>query len=144
MKNVLICLAALALATAAFGQQTPELNDNGHGNGHGMAVQGWARPGGGGAQNLSYHNGGAVIRNARVVFIFWGTFPSGYTTALQNFRNQFGMTGEYNTITQYSGQDAVAGFGNINLTNLAGGTADWFDASTPPTNVTDAIVQGEV
>src|SRR5438067_5491985 len=144
MKKVLVCLAVLAMATAAFAQNTPELNDHGNGNGHGMAVQGWARPGGGGGSNLVYHSGGAVIRNARVVMIFWGSFPSGYTTELQNFRNQFGMTGEYNTITQYSGQDAVAGSGNIALTNLAGGTPDWFDSSTPPTNVTDAIVQSEV
>jgi hypothetical protein len=144
MKKVLVCLAVLALATAAFGQNTPELNDHGNGNGHGMEVQGWAKPGGGHQQNLVYHTGGAVIRNARVVMIFWGTFPSGYTTELQNFRNQFGMTGEYNTITQYSGEDAVAGAGNINLTNLAAGTPDWFDPSTPPTNVTDAIVQSKV
>ena len=138
MKKVLVCLAVLALATAAFAQKTPELNDGGNGNGHGMEVQGWARPGGGGAQNLSYH-GGPVIHSAKVVCIFWGTFPSGYTTAIQNFRNQFGMTGEFNTITQYSD-----GGGNIQLTNLASGTADMFDTTTPPTNVTDATVQGEV
>src|SRR5262249_55090893 len=90
--------------------------------------------------NLVYHNG-PVITSAKVVFIFWGpSFASGgadnaYATTLQAFRNQFGTTGEYNTITQYSG---------IQLTNLASGTADWFDTSTPPTNVTDAIVQSEV
>ena len=141
MKKVLICLAVLALATAAFGQKTPELNAD---NGHSMAIKGWARPGGGGGANLVYHNGGAVLRNARVVMIFWGVFPTGYTTAMQSFRNIFGTTPEFNVITQYSGTDAVYGTGNINLTNLAGGTADMFDTSTPPTNVTDAIVQGEV
>ena len=32
----------------------------------------------------------------------------------------------------------------IELTNLGAGTPDWFDTSTPPTNVTDARVQSEV
>src|SRR3954451_13637265 len=67
------------------------------------------------ALNLTFH-GGPVITSAKVVLIFWG--PSfapggaynGYATTLQAFRNQFGTTPEYNTITQYSG---------ILLTNLA-------------------------
>jgi len=89
---------------------------------------------------LVYHNG-PTITTAHVVYLFWGpSFASGgadnaYATTLQAFRNQFGTTGEYKTITQYSG---------IQLTNLAGGTADWFDTSTPPNNVTDAIVQSHV
>jgi hypothetical protein len=90
---------------------------------------------------LLYH-GGPVITSAHVVYIFWG--PSfnniaspdyGYAQTLQSFRNQFGTAPEYATLTQYSG---------IGLTNLGAGTADWFDVSTPPTNVTDAIAQGEV
>jgi hypothetical protein len=91
-------------------------------------------------QSLVYHNG-PTITSAKVVFIFWGPgfAPGGaqnaYATALQSFRNQFGTTPEYNTITEYSG---------IQQANLASGTADWFDTSTPPTNVTDAIVQSEV
>jgi hypothetical protein len=91
--------------------------------------------------NISNHGGG-VITSAKVVFIFWGpTFASAgsadnaYATTLRNFRNQFGTTGEYNTITQYSG---------IQLTNLGSGTPDWFDTSTPPTNVTDSTVRAEV
>jgi hypothetical protein len=90
--------------------------------------------------NLRYHNG-PTITSAKVVFIFWGpSFAPGgadnaYATTLQAYRNQFGTTPEYNTITQYSG---------IQLANLGSGTADWFDTSTPPTNVTDAIVQAEV
>jgi hypothetical protein len=136
MKKVLVGIAALALATAAFAQDAPDIAPGE--NSHSMEVRGWARPGGGGAQNLSYH-GGPVLHSARVVMIFWGTFPSGYTTAIQNFRNQFGTTGEFNTITQYSD-----GTGNVQLTNLAGGTADMFDTSTPPTNVTDSAVQSEV
>src|SRR5437867_7492601 len=103
MKKVLVCLAVLALATAAIAQNAPDIPPGQ--DSHSMAVRGWAGPGGGGAQNLAYHNGGAVLRHAKVVMIFWGTFPSGYTTAMANFRNQFGTTGEYNTITQYSGTD---------------------------------------
>ena len=83
-----------------------------------------------------------MIISAKVVFIFWGPNFSNaaspdfaYATTLQAFRNQFGTTGEYNTITQYSG---------IALANLGSGTADVFDTSTPPTNVTDAIVQAKV
>jgi len=93
------------------------------------------------AGNLVNH-GGPVITSAKVVLIFWGpTFANAasadhtYATTLQAFRNQFGTTGEYNTITQYSG---------IQLANLGSGTADWFDTSTPPTRVTDSNVQAEV
>jgi hypothetical protein len=91
--------------------------------------------------NITNH-GGPVITSAKVVFIFWG--PSfnnaaspdfAYARSLQAFRNQFGTTGEYNTITQYSG---------IQLANLGSGTPDWFDTSAPPTNVTDATVHSEV
>jgi len=93
------------------------------------------------AQPLLNH-GGPTITSAKVVFIFWGpsfsnagSADQAYATTLQNFRNQFGTTGEFNVITQYSG---------IQLANLGSGTADMFDTTTPPTNVTDAIVQGEV
>jgi hypothetical protein len=91
--------------------------------------------------NITNHGGG-VITSAKVVFIFWGpnfnnaaSADYSYARTLQAFRNQFGTTGEYNTITQYSG---------IQLANLGSGTADWFDTSTPPTNVTDTIVHTEV
>ena len=73
-----------------------------------------------------------------------GGSDASYANTLQQFRNNFGTTGEYNTITQYYGEDASSGYGNISLTNLGSGTADWFDSSAPPTNVTDSAVQGEV
>src|SRR5207244_3366699 len=117
---------------------------------HSMDVRGWAKPGGAGSQNLIYHTGGVVIRNAHVVCIFWGPSfgPTGadatYAAQIQLFRSAFGTTPEYNTITQYSGEDPNSGFGNIAQSNLAGGTLDWFDSSNPPTNVTDAAVQSEV
>jgi hypothetical protein len=102
----------------------------------------FARP----TSNLVYHNGGEVIVSAKVVFIFWGPSFTGadaaYASTLQAFRNQFGTTGEFNVITQY--YQNISGQQFIQLTNLGSGTPDWFDTSTPPTNVTDAIVQGEV
>jgi len=134
MKRSLVFFAVLLLAVAAFPQNAPELNNHTHQ----FPAKGWARPGGGGAQNLVYR-GGPVIHDAKVVMIFWGTFPSGYTSSMQSFRNQFGTTPEFNVITQYSD-----GGGNINLTNLGAGTPDYFDTSTPPTNVTDSAVQAEV
>jgi hypothetical protein len=146
MKRLSIVVAALFVVTAtAFAQNPSELNGK-----HYFRPQGWAGPGGGGGQNLVYHTGGSVIRNAKVVMIFWGpSFAAGgadnvYAATLQAFRTQFGTTGEYNTITQYYGEDPVAGFGNIAQSVLATGTADMFDTSTPPTNVTDSAVQGEV
>ncbi|HEX4965359.1 MAG TPA: hypothetical protein VF173_31405 [Thermoanaerobaculia bacterium] len=91
--------------------------------------------------NLANH-GGPVIVTPKVVFIFWG--PSfnnvaspdyAYAQELRSYRNQLGATPEFNVITQYSG---------IELANLGAGTPDWFDTSTPPTNVTDATVQSKV
>ncbi len=94
--------------------------------------------------NLTNH-GGPVITAAHVVFLFWGpSFATGgadhtYATTLQSFRNQFGTNAEYNTITQYSGSN-----GTIAQSNLAGGSADFFDSSAPPTKVTDNNVRSEV
>jgi hypothetical protein len=102
-----------------------------------------------GGFNLTYHSGGAVIVSAKVVFIFWGPNfqnPSSpdyqYAQTLIAFRNQFGTTHEFNVITQYYQNLGTKQF--IQQANLGSGTPDWFDTSTPPTNVTDAIVQGEV
>jgi hypothetical protein len=91
-------------------------------------------------------NAGPVIVSAHEVFLFWGpTFSNAaspdhtYATTLQAYRNQLGTTGWYNVLTQCCG-----GNGCVRLTNLGAGTADLFDTSTPPTNVTDSAVQGEV
>ena len=147
MKRTSIVLFGCLLVVAAtgFAQNPPQTNPNLHY----FPPQGWARPGGGSGQNLVFHSGGTVIRNANVVLIFWGpTFASGgadngYATELRGFRTQFGTTGEYNVITQYYGEDVISGFGNIATGSLVN-QADWFDSSTPPTNVTDSAVQGEV
>jgi len=90
--------------------------------------------------NVTNHGGG-VIANAHVVYLFWGSvFCSGgsqtaYASTLQAFRNQFGGTGEYKTINQY---------GITFPSTLSGGTADAFDCTNPPTNVTDATVRSHV
>ena len=63
MKKVLVCLAVLALTTAAFAQDAPDVAPGQ--STHSMEVRGWARPGGGGSQNLIYHTGGVVIRSPR-------------------------------------------------------------------------------
>ncbi len=89
--------------------------------------------------NVTNHGGG-VIANAHLVFLFWGpSFCSGgadagYAATLQAFRNQYGSTGEWRTILQYG----------VNATSLGAGSADAFDCSTPPTNVTDAKVRAHV
>jgi hypothetical protein len=89
-------------------------------------------------QNISYH-GGPTITSAKVVSIFWGsqwgsnTNPSTLANAMLTFFNQYGMTGEYNVITQYSG---------IQLTNLT--MTRWVDSANPPTAVSDTAIQNEV
>jgi hypothetical protein len=142
MKKVLIVLVSLFMATAAFAQaHHHELNNS---NGNGFAG-GQARPN----SNLTFHTNGVVIRNANLVCIFWGPSfapggaDNGYATEIQNFRNQFGTTAEFNTVTQYYGNDPISGYGNIATGSLIN-QADMFDTTTPPTNVTDAIVQSEV
>ena len=147
MKKVSAILFAVVLMAAGVAlADPPETN---HGNGHAHPnneAGGLARAG----SNLTYHTGGAVIPVAHVVEIFWGpsfndTTSPDYTYArtLQSFRDQFGTTPEYNTITQY--YQTIGGVTtNIQLSNLALGSADWFDTTTPPTAVTDAIVQQEV
>ena len=140
LKSVLAlscCLSAVAASAATEGRAEKRFADADHVIY--TPARGTIVPKAG--QNLSYH-GGPVITSAKVVFIFWGpSFNNAaspdyqYARTLQAFRNQFGTTPEYNTITQYSG---------ILLSNLGTGTADWFDTSTPPTNVTDSIVQSKV
>src|SRR3954470_8730522 len=143
MKRTLVAVSAIAAALvggrAAIADKIQELNDKHH---FPSKEQFFARPGGGSGQNLSYH-GGPVIHSARVVPIFWGPSwgtggaDSATATHVVQFFGQFGGSSHYATITQYSD-----GAGNIHTTNL--GSTSWFDSSTPPTNVTDAAVQGEV
>ena len=92
--------------------------------------------------NLVNH-GGPVIHHANVVAIFWGpewssnSTLAGVRSHIVSFFTGFGTTGEYNVITQYN--DST---GFISTTAL--GPINVQDSSTPPTNVTDAAIQGAV
>lgn len=150
MRKLLIAVSASVLvAGAAFAQQG-EINKV-NPNAQQFRVKNEARPGGGGS-NLVYHSGGPVLTVAHVVNIFWG--PSfndttsadySYARTIQNYRNNFGTSAYYNTITQY--YQNINGTSYIQLSNLSANSTnnpDWFDTSAPPTNVTDSAVQSEV
>jgi len=139
MKRIVVCVALLLLASYTFAQRIDETNGK-----HTQLYptkdepRGWAKPGGGGGQNLAYW-GGPVIQNAKSVAIFWGpSWGTGNTlnataSELLGFFAQFGTTGEYKVITQYSGIQPAS------LTNTF-----WWDSSAPPTNVTDSALEAEV
>jgi hypothetical protein len=142
MKRTLLAVAAMAAAVlaarAALADRIQELNDKHH---FPTKEKFFARPGGGGGSNLVNH-GGPVIHSARVVSIFWGpTWGTGADNTTANhiiaFFNQFGTSSHYAVITQYYDSS-----GSIQTTSL--GNTAWFDSSTPPTNVTDSAIQGEV
>ena len=139
MKRFVGFSAFLAFAATALGQRVTDVNGRNYqlfpDKDHAL---GWAKPGGGSGQNLVNH-GGPVIQQANVVSIFWGSEwgtqsnPSSLASNTTAFFANFGTTGEYNVITQYS---------NIQKTGLT--NTHWVDTSNPPTNVTDAAVQAEV
>jgi hypothetical protein len=143
MKRTLLTIAAMAAALvaarAALADPVQELNEKHH---FPSREKFFAKVKSGGGQNLLNH-GGPVIHSAHVVPIFWG--PSWGTGGADNatanhiiaFFGQFGTNSHYATITQY-----YDGTGSIQTSNL--GNTNWFDSSTPPTNVTDSAVQGEV
>jgi hypothetical protein len=92
------------------------------------------------AGNVLNH-GGPTITSPKVVLIFWGpSFNNAispdytYARTLEAFRDQFGPSAEYAVLQEYGVLPA----------NLGSGTPDWFDTSTPPTNVTDSTVHAEV
>ena len=145
MKKVLALGISLALASAAFaapkevnGHWVHEYPAKSQGATHG------ARPG---SNQLSYQ-GGEVLYAAKVVPIFWGGYWGSGTGATERstmvgFYEQFGTNSHYGVITQY--YDTVTGSTrNIGLSTLTNAGGDWYDSSAPPTNVTDAVVQGEV
>ncbi len=110
---------------------------------------------GGGGGNLVYHKG-PVITAAYVVPIYWGpSWSSGgsdnaTSNSLANFIDGgitnnttdlgFGITGEYNVITQYYETGPIY----ISESHLGDAGGALYDTSTPPTDVTDADVQAEV
>jgi hypothetical protein len=88
------------------------------------------------------NHGGGVIASPKVVFIFFGpSFNNAaspdfvYARTLQAYRDQLGSSLAFQRIAEY---------GMFFPVNLGTGTPDMFDTRTPPTNVTDASVQGEV
>src|SRR5436305_1818489 len=92
------------------------------------------------AGNVVNH-GGPVIFSPKVVLIFWGPgFNNAaspdytYARTLEAFRNQFGSSAEYAVLQEYG----------VNAASLGSGTADWFDTSPPPINVTDSTVRAEL
>jgi len=84
--------------------------------------------------DLKYH-GGATMQYARVVYIFWGALPAGYASELQAYRDTFaGMADHLGMLAQY----------NAPQTSLTSSQADIFDATTPPSEVTDTAAALEV
>lgn len=147
MKRILALLGFAVLAVPALAQQ--RVVDPNGGTLHLFRPKGFptldrqASPSArGGGRNLVYH-GGPVLTSAKVVMVYWGPSfanPSGSQTPgataseLNAMVAQFGTTGEYNTITQYSG---------IQLSNLF--VDYWIDPANPPhTAVTDTDIQNEV
>jgi len=129
---VFVCLFAFVFTGIAFAQA--EINN---GNVHKFMARGYARPGGGGGQNLVDY-GGPVMTAPNVVCIFWGFGTGdGYTARVQQFRDG-GMYEYSRVLTQYrnAGLNAATDFG--------GSANDKFDTTTPPAAVTDAMVQAEV
>ena len=138
MTRVFLTFAVATLVSAARADNTPELNTRHHFPDKAHA----ARPGGGGAQNLLDH-GGPVIAAPFVVAIFWGpqwgqagTPEATAATHIQGFFGQFATSGHLNMLPQY--RNAAAQVSSNMLSHTV------FDGSTPPTNVTDAILQQEV
>lgn len=142
-RTILAIVAFLAVAAFATAQRVDDVNgkhtqlfpDKDH-------ALGAAKPGGGPNQNLTNH-GGSVLLNAKVFAIFWGPSWGGSDSSTMNqltsFFGQFGTTGEYAVITQYT--DASGNHINPVSSLLSG---SFWDSSTPPTNVSDNAVQAEV
>ena len=151
---VSLAVTVASLAPVALAQNSEKHNPlPRHFATKGRFVVEFATKGGGG--NLLYHNG-PVMSTAYVVPIYWGpTWSTGgssdnsMSSSLTNFIDGvtnsttevgFGVTGEYNVITQYYETGPVY----ITKSNLGSGGGALYDSSTPPTNVTDADVQTEV
>jgi len=143
MKAMLAVAAGLLLAaTSAHAERVTELNGRHvqlHPDKERAAGFGQSRN-----NNLSYHNG-PVIHQAKVIPIFWGSSatwgtsgsPSALAQHIINFFAQFGTNPEYNVITQYYDHG-----GSVQPSTLT--TTYVIDNSAPPTNASDAAVQGEV
>jgi hypothetical protein len=146
MKKLLALGVSLAFASTSLAAMKET-------NGHwvhetltkGQSAKNQAPPNRGGSNQITYH-GGDILDAAHVVPIYWGSYWGTGTGAIERstmngFYSQFGGNSHYKVITQY--YDTTTGSTRfIGLTSLYSG--DWNDSSNPPTNVTDAAVQGEV
>jgi hypothetical protein len=143
LANTPLLLCALLLAGPAAAERIVETNGRHvqlfpHHEAHQASGGGKSSP------NLTYHNG-PVIHSAHVVPIFWGpaavwgtpASPSALAQGIVDFFVQFGTTGEYHVITEYWDFG-----GSIQPTNLT--TTYLIDNTTPPVNVSDSVLQGEV
>ena len=152
-----LALAAATLMPSAIAQKNSELNNPlpGHFPTKDRFVREFAG-GGGGGPSLVYH-GGPVLTTANVRAVFWGSAwgtnasPSAMAVSLTDYIDGtgsqstvppgFGLTREYNVITQYYGPSGAT----ITLTNLGSAGGSLYDPTDPPQqNVTDAMVQAEV
>ncbi len=139
MKRFLATLGMIVLAVPALAQKRV-VDSNGNTlhlfNARGVSA---LQPAPARRGNNLVNHGGPVLTQAHVVSIFWGSVwgstsnPSALANSLLAFYAQFGTTGEYNVITQYS---------NIGLTDL--GQTRWVDTNTPPAAVSDTMIQNEV
>jgi hypothetical protein len=93
---------------------------------------------------LMTNHGGSVIASPKVVLLFWGpSFNNAaspdytYARTLQAYRDQLAFAPAWTDLQEY-------GIIYVPTSGLGGGTPDWFDTSTPPTNVTDTNVRAEV
>lgn len=143
MKSILLC-TTLALPLIGCAIDPNDSTDNveqaasGELNHFTHVLPVHSEAGGGGGGGGLVNHGGPTITNAHIVTIFWGsewtsTKGAAIATSINSYVGAFGQTGEYNTITQYSG---------IQKSNLAAGT--WTDTvNAVPTNATDADIQAE-
>jgi hypothetical protein len=143
MKYTLAMLALILVSTSARAERLWELNGK-HVQAFPHRAPGGRHGGGSSSPNISYHNG-PVIHLPKVLPIFWGSSatwgtngsPSALAQSVINFFVQFGTTPQFNVITQYYDFG-----GSVQLASLT--TRYWIDNSTPPINVTDAVLESEV
>lgn len=131
MKRTLILFAVLSLFSAVASAQTellpppdPEVPGGGYGGGTTTSTQ----------PNVTDH-GGAKMSYAKVVYLFWGSVPSGYAAELQAYRDAYGgMTEHLGMLGQYHAPQG----------SLTSSQPDVFDPAEPPYEVSLVDVRTKV
>jgi hypothetical protein len=128
MKRMFVALLFAALfTTSAFAQTQLEVDPNEGVGGGGIPASGPA--------NITDHHGG-TMQYAKVVYLFWGSFPSAYVSELQAFRDSWGgMTEQMWMLAQYNAAQS-------SLTSTV--QADVLDPSSPGIDVTDSAIRQKV